>query len=352
MLHPSAISERSPGADHQPAGLVCDIHQNLGALARLHILICRVADRRIVPDVAEMLQAGGFDIDFAEGRSKQPAEGHGVVVGPSGRAEPRQRESDDVGGGAAEQAAAFGRDQQRKRRIKPARNSDHHRLRLRMLEPLGEPRTLDIEDFPAALPAAGCVLRHKRMTRNRGVRRSRRTRRLRQPDPAETHSLRQRIVVERALREPRRAEPFEIDIGVRQARLPVETAVFRRQAAVVSDDRVSAEHQVGRRLMDSGPGQHISREAAGALLRHQFPAVIGLASQFVACGKVEHRPGPAERQVQRRRQHAQRSSQISTPKRNPAPPSKMRSAPNGTSRPPMHAVASVMPRPEWKCRFS
>lgn len=58
VLQPSAISDRSPVPTTEAPRLVGQVHQDLRTLAGLDVFVSSGAFRRIVPDVAEVLQAG------------------------------------------------------------------------------------------------------------------------------------------------------------------------------------------------------------------------------------------------------------------------------------------------------
>ena len=88
-----------PGADHQPAGLVGDIHEHLGALSGLAVLEGHVVVLHGLADVLKVDLHRPANVDGLEGAAQPLGQQHGVGPGAVGGAEAGHGDGDDVAGG-------------------------------------------------------------------------------------------------------------------------------------------------------------------------------------------------------------------------------------------------------------
>ena len=141
-------------------------------------------------------------------------------------------------------------------------------------------------------------------------------------------------VGERGLARALDAQALDVDVGRDELPVAAEALALGQQHAVLGDQQVPAEDQVGRRLVDSGVGVGVGRERAARLLAHQLAAVLCLARRGRSRPKDSGSRSPPPPRAGARRIGAHRSSQISTATSRPAPRSRnSRSVPNGTSGP-------------------
>ena len=87
----------------------------------------------------------------------------------------------------------------------------------------------------------------------------------------------------------------------------------RQQPAVLGDQAVAAEDQVGRRLRRPRAGVGVGRDAAARLADHQVGPILALADRLVAGREVQQHVAPAIACAELGGIGIQRSSQISTP---------------------------------------
>ena len=110
-------------------------------------------------------------------------------------------------------------------------------------------------------------------------------------------------------------------------------SVSARIAAVLGDQRMTAEDDVHRALARARPGVDVRGEAAGRLLADELAAVRGLAEQLRAAARVDDDRRPGERQrAARRLDRPQVLADLDADARAPGQLSsgKTRSVPNGT----------------------
>lgn len=140
-------------AHHQAPHLVGQVHQNLRALAGLYVFVSGGALRRIVPDVAEVLERGFRNGDFPEFHPQQAAHVHRVRVCPVRCAEARHGHGQNGGSGLVQRLAYPRANEQGQRGVQAAGDAYHQPLGMRVFHPLGKSRRLDGDDFFTALPA-------------------------------------------------------------------------------------------------------------------------------------------------------------------------------------------------------
>ena len=138
------------GSDDDAAGLVRQIHQHLGALSGLGILISNICHFRIMSDVCKMTHDSVFDIDLFQCAAKGLRHGARVSVGPVRGSEGRHRDGIDSPAVQAEQIKCLYCNKQRQRGIQSSRDPDDCRLRADMLQALLQAKSLQKEDLLTA----------------------------------------------------------------------------------------------------------------------------------------------------------------------------------------------------------
>src|SRR5208283_2367802 len=127
-----------------------------------------------------------------------------------------------------------------------------------MLQPLGQPRDLDMEDLLAALAQLFLAARHERMGLDRAPQLRRRFRLLHSQlealhPEAGPRSEEQRMpgLAEAIGAQPIDLEPVEIDIDDPQDILSLEPRRVIEDGAVLGDQAMAAEDDIRRRFMDA-----------------------------------------------------------------------------------------------------
>ena len=92
---------------------------------------------------------------------------------------------------------------------------------------------------------------------------------------------------------PRALDAQALDVHVDHDQLAVapEALPLGEQDAVLGDQQVAAEDEVGRRLVDAGVGVDVGGERAAGLLAHQLAAVLGLGDEVVRGRGVQDHGG-------------------------------------------------------------
>ena len=96
-------------------------------------------------------------------------------------------------------------------------------------------------------------------------------------------------------------EPFDVHVGYDKLLLRGETFAFAQNGAVLGDQGIACEYQIGRRFARAGRTVDVGRERAGRLLGHERAQVVVLACRFGRSREVEDRRRTGERQLRRRR---------------------------------------------------
>ena len=102
-------------------------------------------------------------------------------------------------------------------------------------------------------------------------------------------------VGKRTVAQPGGADARQIDVGGIKDVFALEPFGIEQDRAVFRDDAMSAADDIGGGFMDAGGSVSIDGDAACAQALHQTAAVIGLADQFVAGGKVQQQRGGSKR---------------------------------------------------------
>ena len=260
-----------------------------------------------------------------------------LVARPAGGAEAGHGEGADAVARHAERVHRLAGDQQGQRRVEAAGDADGDRRLADVLEPLGQAGHLGPEDLLAAL--AQLLLARAGRTggrRRRGAGRPARlaaVQRERHAREVAAGADVQRGVAEAVGADAVGAQAVEVDVGDQQRVVALEALRLGQQRAVLGDEAVAAEDDVGGRFPDAAGGVDVGGDAAAGLVDDELPAVGGLADDLVAGRQVDAAPSPrpapgtswaAPAPTGPRRSRRRRSG----PPRRSA--SKRRSVPNGT----------------------
>ena len=151
-------------ADDEAALLIGKAKKVAGALAGLHVLEGDVIDLfplgEGMADVFQHLQARRTDVDFLGGGADRTHQLPGLVLGARARGEARHRVRHDVAAGQAELVHRARADDERLRRVEPARHADDELLRAGGAHARREALHLDAVHLFAAVAAVRRVARH------------------------------------------------------------------------------------------------------------------------------------------------------------------------------------------------
>ena len=131
--------------------LIGHIHQNLGALAGLRILVGNIVVLSILTDILEVLGNGLGDADFLDGYAQSLHQLEGVVIGAIGGAETRHRDTDDALAVESEFVERFYCYEQRQCRIESAADTHNSLLAVDVIQALNQSHHLDIQYLIAIL---------------------------------------------------------------------------------------------------------------------------------------------------------------------------------------------------------
>ena len=266
------------GADDDAAGLVGNIHQDLGALTGLAVLKGDGVVLHVVADVLEMAADGGGDVYGAEGCTHLLGQDHGVILGAVGSSEAGHGDSDDLAGGTVQHLHGKAGDEDGQGRIQAAGKADDGGLGAGMLHPLLQAERGDEQDLPAALVPVLLPLGHEGhgsdIAGELGL----------SHGEGELHALH----IPGGLLEHLGAAALvgqlaHVDLRDPEAALK---AVLREHGAVLGDHLVGAEDHVGRGFPFAGAGVEIAAEELGGLHGHKLAAVSVLADDIVGGGEV------------------------------------------------------------------
>ena len=82
--------------NHNRILLISHIHQYLGALAGLRVLVGDIVNAGVVLDIAEVLGNSSSNADFANGNTQRLHQFNGIVIGAIGSSETWHRDTDDA----------------------------------------------------------------------------------------------------------------------------------------------------------------------------------------------------------------------------------------------------------------
>ena len=241
-------------ADHEPALLVGEVHEDLGALAGLEVLVGDGLRSSGSRPMSWMCCAHAARMSISRSSTPgRPRPGAARCRGCAGGAEARHGHGQDARSarGPAGRRCARRRAGPGSSRGLP-RGPSTTRGRPRVLEALGEPRGLDGEDLAAALVQGGGVVRARtgadpphapaRWGSGGGIGRARRG------DSAGAARRRRRRTRSGA---SARREPLRVDVGDHELALAPEALALREEHAVLGHQQVAPEHDVGGRLVDA-----------------------------------------------------------------------------------------------------
>ena len=153
--------------------MVGEAEQIIGAQPRLDVFVGHIvkplALRRGMADIAEHLVGGGADIDLGAGDAECLYQAPGVRLRLGARREAGQRIGEHIAARQAEPVHHPRRDDQRLRRIEPARDADHQLLEAGRGEPLRQPLDLDVVGLVAIIGEHRRIGRHEREALDRAA---------------------------------------------------------------------------------------------------------------------------------------------------------------------------------------
>ena len=282
------------GADDDAVRLIRDVHEDLRPLTGLCVFVDHGMILRVVPDVLEMLQHRGLDVDLPQRRVQKARQRHRVIVGAVCGAERRHGHGNDVLAREAQHVEGARDDEQREGRVEAAGDADHGRLTAGVLESLLKSECLDREYLIAAgvalrgatryerllvniAPEVGCVRCESSgqcLRRHAGGRRR----------EAELHDA--VLVPERTVdvREGRHAGTLlrdALEVDIRDVETSVEALSLRHDGAVLRDDILPTEDQVRGRLPVAGIGITVDGNDPRTGRADQLPTVAVLADRLI-----------------------------------------------------------------------
>ena len=274
------------------------VHQNLRPFAGLRILVGRRTVVGRQPDVAEVLLAGGADRNLACRDTQLAHQRQGIAIGAVGRPEPRHRDPHDPPPVESQPIEGVYRDEQRQRRIQPARNPHHRPCGVRMLQTAGQSHRLNMENLLAAAVPPIVLSRHERLRLDRTVER---------PLFGDGHRRRGCHTAARtAVPERRRpaaivAQQLAVDVGHDELFAERKPLRRRQHHTILGHQRMTGEDQIGRRLAEPRRAVEVGRARASRLLCDQLPHIIALADRLGRRREVQEHFGAGRRQRRRRR---------------------------------------------------
>ena len=274
-------------ADDHAALFVGDVHKDLGALARLGVLVGDVVDRLVMADVGKVQAHGVADIDLAQVGAERLGELGGVVVGAVGRAEAGHGHADDAGAVDAQKVEGARCHEQRERRVEAARDADDGARSMGVLQALGQTMGLDVEDVLAALGAAGGVGRDEGLGVDVAGEAGLLLREREAHDVVGTlDGARRDVEGGHAATLGGKLAHVELGDGAAVA----EGLGLGEYAAVLGNEVVTREHDVLRGLAGARARVDITADQARGLAGDEAAAVVGLADDGVGRREVaDHR---------------------------------------------------------------
>ena len=149
------------GADDNAAGLVGDVHENLGALPGLAVFKGDGVVFHIVADVLEVAADTVGNVDGAQGRAHLFGKDDGVIFGAVGGAEAGHGDGDDLAGRAVQHLHGKARNQDGQGGIQAAGKADDGGPGAGMLHALLEAQRCDKQNLAAALVPVRLTLGHE-----------------------------------------------------------------------------------------------------------------------------------------------------------------------------------------------
>ena len=187
-------------------------------------------------------------------------------------------------------------DEEGERRVEAPGQAEDDALHPHVLEAAGEAGGLDREDLAAPLVERRRVGGDERVRLDRpreavGLRRGHRGEGDRPVGGAGSVDGIGKGGLARALD----AQPLHVHVGHHELAVPAEALPLGEQDAVLGDQEVAAEDEVGRGLVDAGVGVDVGGERPARLLAHQLAAVLGLGHEVVRGRGVQQDGGARDR---------------------------------------------------------
>ena len=188
--------------------------------------------------------------------------------------------------------------QQRQRRVESARYADDGALAPRMFETLHQTAALYLEYLGTALLARSLV----RGDEGHGVDRASEIVAILGIDGLDLHHAHggRSLIFEGIACRAARREQIGVDIGHGQHALAREASGLFHYAAVLGDDSIAGEDQIGRRLAAPRRSVYVCGHGACRLLGYERAQIVVLADYLGRSRKVEHDLGAAHGHKRRR----------------------------------------------------
>ena len=269
-----------PGSDHKTSLAVCNVHQHLGPLPGLAVLVGHVMVGHVLADVPKMHRHRLFDVHLLQRGPQSPRQQAGVLIGPVRSAEAGHCHRQDALSVQTQQIKGAHGDKQRQRGIQPAGNAQHRCLQPRMLVPLFQAIGLDGKNLLTAPLSLLRVSRHERQGRKPALQI-----RLRHLQPERHfHISGIRFLAESPHAPPVRQELPDINVPIES--LTGELLHLRQNRTVLRNQVVPAEHQVLGGLPLPCGGVYIAAKQPCAYGFHQKFPVLVLAYGLVGGGEI------------------------------------------------------------------
>src|SRR5436309_7420409 len=106
---------------------------------------------------------------------------------------------------------------------------------------------------------------------------------------------------ERRRANPIAAQPLQVDIRDGQRVVPAEPGRLLEDRAVLRDQAMATEDEVGRRFVYAAGGVDVPGDASPRLVAHELPPVWRLADDLVRRREIQQQVRPGERLPRTRR---------------------------------------------------
>ena len=283
---------------HETAHLVGSVHQDLGALAGLHILVSHIVRLAIVAEVAEMQFAGFADADFANCNAEALHQVERIGVGAVGRSESRHRDADYAAAVLSQSVKGMHTNEQGQRGIQATADTQHHRFGVGMLNAFGQSLALHADNLFATL-VEGIASRHEGQWVNRALK-------------CELLLLHHiyfdgaivvgRMIVGTAMGIGRidatvEANGVKVNVGCDELRLHSEPLTLCQEPTFLDHQRMTIKDEVLRALAVATRTIHIGTKAARTLSCYEIIQIAGLTDKLVARAEIEDDLSTSQRVV-------------------------------------------------------
>ena len=285
------------GAHLERAVQVREVHQDLRALAGLQVLVGHaLAVLRVEPDVRDVLQAGGLDVDLAQRGAERRAQLPRVLERAPAGAEAGHGDGQDTGARQLQQVERAHAHQQRQGRVEPAREAERDLREAGVLQPAREAGRLDREDLLAAVVERRRVARYERRRIDRpqqAVRLGGRD--LLDVDPVVAPGDVVGRVRERGEARALHLQALDVDVRRQELALAPEALALGQDRPVLRDQELPPEDDVGRGLVHTAVRVDVPAHPAGRLHLHQLAPELRLRHQLVRRRRAEDDGGAGGR---------------------------------------------------------